>query len=155
MKLGLSLFLSFIPLLLFGEIRVVDLNANSVTVEFSLINIIEYPMEVNGKNYVTYSFDDAVFDGIPGKPAVPFFSSRLAVPSGSNVQYQISILEKTSRVGKDLVPHSISDSKRDSRSTPADPLIYGNPLPFPEKILEIGEAYEFRGINVVKILFNP
>lgn len=155
MKISMVICFTLLPIFLFAQFFVVDQNPNSVTVEFQMKNFSEQNVEIDGKNYVLLGFEGAFLEENPGKPAVPYLSSRLAVPPGSKISFEMFDLEKSTLEGIDLAPQSIMFLRGDFRQVPADPKIYQRTIPYPEKRVVISKAYEFRGVNVVSVTVKP
>lgn len=155
MKFNLFFLLFLIPQLLFSQFSVMKQTNSLVVIEFQIKDLQASVIELNGVDYTFYQFPGSVIEQQSGKPAIPYVQSRLAVPFGAEVKTQLAVLESETKTGVDVLPQYSIDLGDKRVEIPRDESIYLSVFPFPEDQLEIGEAYEFRGVNVVSFRVNP
>ena len=155
MKFILWLLILLFPYMLFADTTVLKQTSNSVVFEFRMDNFTRTFMENGSDKYVQYSFDNAIFEQEAGFPAMPSLRTRLAVPVGSKINYQVSLQETESRTGEDIIPQVYSTLSDKSLPLIRNDSIYSVPYPFPGENVIIGKPYNFRGVNVVSLQINP
>jgi hypothetical protein len=155
MKFLIWPMLLFLPYMLFAKLTVVKQTSNSVIFEFQMENLTRTEVQDGSEKYIQYLFDDGIFDQKAGFPAIPSWRGRLAVPVGSKITYQISVLESESHTGEDIIPQFYSSLSDIPLSLIRNDSVYSVPYPFPGENIRIGEQYDFRGSNVVSVQINP
>lgn len=150
--IGLNLIF---PLALLAIVTSVQQTPQSVTIEYRIEDLQETGIEQNGQSYTLFQFTGAVFHGSAGQPAIPHFETRLAVPAGAEISYQVLVIEKDERRNLDIVPLGGLQSGKASTVLPIDQEIYSSPMLFPGGEVVIGEEYNFRGVNVVPLKIYP
>ena len=155
MRYFIILFGIILPVSLLASIKVVDQSSNFVSVQVDISNLKEFPIEINGKRYSFFQFDGGIVEEEAGRPALPYFSTRLAVPPNANVSYKLAILQQEIRYDTDVVPQSRVYIRGKVAQIPPDEQVYKNFFPYPSEIVQIGQPYSFRGINVVGLKVYP
>ncbi len=155
MKLYYWFVILALPYLSFADFKVVNQTNKIVSIEFQIENLTESQLSINGYGYTLFQFDGAVFPQREGLPAIPQVQTRLAVPIGAKIRSQVINVESETRLNTDILPQYINDLRNKNHEIPRDESIYHSSVPFPEDQLEIGEPYNYRGVNVVSLRINP
>lgn len=155
MKSIILLLVIAIPYVTTAGFNIVKQSPKSITIEYRMENLHRVQLIENNIDYVMYNFIDGIFDQKEGDPAVPSIHTRLAIPLGAKVRYQISILESNTLNGEDIVPQRYDNFGQTQLNRIRNDSIYGLPFPYPENYIKIGAAYNFRGVNVVLLKINP
>ena len=155
MKFLIWPMLLFVPYMLYAKVTVVKQTSNSVIFEFQMENLTRTEVQDGSEKYIQYLFDDGIFDQDAGFPAITSWRGRLAVPVGSVINFQVSVLESESHTGEDIIPQSYSSLSDIPLSLIRNDSVYSVPYPFPGENIKIGEQYDFRGSNVVSLQINP
>lgn len=138
-----------------GGLSVSSQSTRSLSVDFQIEDLTETPIILNNQEYIFYNFKEAVIEGRSGKPAVPYVQTRLAVPEGAVIDYEVSVLQTETRDRADVVPQNRLYIRGHTAEISPDQSVYGSPVPYPEKLVRIGEQYNFRGVNVITFRLNP
>jgi hypothetical protein len=152
---GIISGLIFFPVFSLASLTVLQHTSQSVMVEYRLEDLQESLISSGGREYVFFQFAGSVFEGTEGQPAVPHFETRLAVPAGAEVSYQISVVERQDRSNVDIIPLGQQDIRQDNQSLRRAEEIYSSPLLFPGSEVSIGAEYNFRGVNVIPLKIYP
>ncbi len=144
-----------LPFSLFAGMVVVGTSSSSTTVEITLDNLQFVPTEFNGKTYKMVDFDGSLLSEEPGKPRSPYLETRIGVPMGSRVQYQVSILESDEYNSTDLVPQIPEINSSSSTISPEDESVYSSAAVYPSEVVEMSDPYYYRRLNVVRLRISP
>jgi hypothetical protein len=156
MKLYKWLFLlSWIPAVVFSQITILKQSPSMVVLEFQLKNLQETVTEINGIDYYHYQFEDGVIEEEFGNPGVPHFQTRLAIPLGAKISFQMTSLTKEARQNAVLMPQGFLDFPEKDIAQIQNSEVYGTGVPYPQAEIILGEPYDFRGVNVVPLKIYP
>jgi hypothetical protein len=155
MKYILIIVFGLIPSFIFAKFNVLKHTNSSVILEFELEELSKSDMEINQKKYSIFSFRDGSLVGDIGQPAIPAIQTRLAIPFGAKVISGIEILQTKIYEDLDILPIHYSEMKKDYNSLIIDRSIYDEAIPYPEEIVEVGEAYSFMNVDVVPLSIHP
>ena len=143
------------PVASFSSVTVVQHSSQSVQLEFRLEDLQESQISNGGRGYLFFQFSGAVFEGSEGQPAIPHIETRLAVPAGAEISYQISVIDREERSNADIIPLGQQDLGQQNQVFRRDEDIYSSSLIFPESEIVIGKEYNFRGVNVIPLKIYP
>jgi len=152
---SLIIFLLITPSLAISEYKILKQSSQSVLVEIRLDDFQESTFEVNGAIYHLFQFKDGIIEDKFGNPSIPILQTRLAVPAGADVSYQVMDAETESHRNVTISPRGIFDRPE------ADPIkimndeIYKAVSPYPVTDIDIGQSYDYRGVNVVPLRISP
>ncbi|UCF65517.1 MAG: type IX secretion system sortase PorU [bacterium] len=151
----LMIFIICIPTLVLSEYKILKQSSQSVLVEIVLEDFQENSLEKNGAEFSLFQFKDGILDDQFGTPAIPHLQTRLAIPLGARVSYQVINVESDSRRGITVVPLGMLDFPDRNPEQLMNQEIYNAAFPFPETEVNIGAEYDYRGINVVPLRIYP
>jgi len=139
----------------FADFTVVQQDEKQVVIEYEISDFSKSIQNIEGIDYTLFQFVDAEFEGGEGHPAIPMIRSRLAVPVGAKLRWQVINLVSENIANTDILPLQYIDLKDKDSDLERDEEIYQSSFPFPEAQLEVGDAYNFRGVNIVPVLLYP
>ncbi len=140
--------------MVFSGFNIIQQTPNSLVIEYQIEQLNQSRMQIEGQEFYSLAFRDGILTGEYGKPAVPYVHSRLAVPPGSRVSYQLSVLESETVNDVTVLPQGMEFRRN------TDPLIwdkdaYSSSSPYPGGDVLAGDEYNFRGVNVVPLNIYP
>ena len=151
----IMVFLLIIPSLAISKYKILKQSAQSVLVEIRLENFQVNTFKVNGAIYHLFQFKDGIIEDRFGNPAIPILQSRLAVPAGAEITYQVIDAETESRRNVTISPRGMFDLPESDPIKMMNDEIYDAAFPYPEMDIDIGEPYDYRGVNVVPLRIGP
>ncbi len=145
----------FWHLSLTAGVQIIEQNSQRVILEFVLDSLQMRQLQLAGKDFLYLDFEGADFPEEIGEPALPFWQSRLAVPTGASVNYRVDILSSELLREVDVVPQILIP--RNSEKLESLPLseVYQQTGPVPNQLVEISNPYTHRRLNVVRIRLFP
>ena len=150
----LVLFL-LLPTLAFAQYKVLKQSAQSVLIEIRLQDLQESTFEINGSVYHSFRFKDGIVEDRYGYPTIPVLQTRLAVPVGAEISFQVIDGETESRRNVTIIPRGIFDFPEFDPAKIMNNEIYNVAFPYPEWDINIGQPYNYRGVNVVPLRISP
>ena len=145
----IMVFLLIIPSLAISKYKILKQSAQSVLVEIRLENFQEHVFEINGNIYHLYQFEDGNCEDKFGNPAIPILLTRLAFPVGAEISYQLIAAETENRRNVTIIPRGIFSLPEGNPLQMMNDEIYNADFPYPEIDIDIGEPYDYRGVNVI------
>lgn len=132
----------------------------SHTVSFTQTPVLGTEVMADGNTYTTINLKDAITDGEVGKPALPFKTVQLLVPSNAknfsvavnshttttyNLNYRVAPAQEPIPTGFDTLPAFVAP----------DSATYNSTSFFPSQIATIDGKGIFRGNHILTITINP
>src|SRR4030042_6969506 len=123
---GMICSLILFPVASFSSVTVVQHSSQAVQLEFRLEDLQESQISNGGRGYLFFQFSGAVFEGSEGQPAIPHIETRLAVPAGAEISYQISVIDRQGRSNADIIPLGQQDLGQQNQVFRRDEDIYSS-----------------------------
>lgn len=132
----------------------------SHTVSFTQAPVLGTEVMADGNTYTTINLKDAITDGEIGKPALPFKTVQLLVPSNAknfsvavnsyttttyNLSYRVAPAQEPIPTSFDTLPAFVAP----------DSATYNSTMFFPSQIASIDGKGIFRGNHILTITINP
>lgn len=145
-----------------GHITIVAETADSVTIQFTAVDLHLAPVMRQGETFQQVTLPDAGFTTAPGAPQLPVATGLLAVPATTGLSVDVLEADIETMTGVWPVPVPAAKISGDAPATRSvtetfspDPAIYRADEFFPKMTVQLGQPALLRNQSVVPVRFFP
>ena len=137
------------------QAKVVQQTSQQVSIDFVLPETRQIPVEIDGKQYTRIDYAGARFQSEAGSPMLPYSHYRIAIPAGATVTSSYQVIARDQLNNTDLLPTVIVSDLSENNRVPLNRDIYDGGSIYPATIIDVGEPYQYRRMQVVDVMIYP